>query len=73
MRMIDMAMSHGPSLAHGRKPFEKYFGREELLIQVVDYAHEMFQKREWGELAMPYSVGEKIRDYHLELQRKDRK
>ena len=73
MLMIDMAMSQGPSMAHGKKAFEKYFGSELLLIKAVDFAHELFLKSPWNEFAMPDHIGEEIRNYYQDLQAPDRK
>ena len=68
MRMIDCTMAHGPSLAHGKKTYEKSFGDELLLVKTTDFAHALFKKEPWNEFAMPVSTGDQIRDFHLELE-----
>ena len=55
----------GPSLGHGKKPFEEVFGDELLLARTVGFAQELFKERPWQEFAMPRDVGADIRSYHI--------
>ncbi len=61
----------GPSLGHGKKPFEEVFGDELLLARTVDFAQELFKEKPWpdfitpGSPGMPRDVGADIRSYHI--------
>ena len=70
LRMIDCTMAYGDSLAHGKKPFEKTFGDELLLVKTTDFAYTLFKKNPWNEFSMPESIGEEIRKFHERLESK---
>ena len=55
----------GPSLGHGKKPFEEVFGDELLLARTVGFAQELFKEKPWLEFAMPRVIGSDIRVYHI--------
>ena len=67
--MIELATVHGPSLAHGKKPYEKYFGDELLLVKTTDYAYSLFKETPWNEFMMPESIAEEIRNFHTDLEK----
>ena len=46
----EMISEYGPSLAHGRKPFEEHFGDEvHVLIPVQDFVLAQFEAKPWPE------------------------
>jgi len=52
----------------GKKPFEKTFGSERLLVTTTSVAHALFKINPWNEFAMPESIGEQIREFHSDLE-----
>ena len=66
----DMNGRIGPSMAHGKKPYRAVFGRENLLVETVNFAHKFFLKWPWDEFAMPLSTGTEIRRFHMAKQMK---
>ena len=55
----------GPSLGHGKKPFEEVFGDERLLSDTVGFAQGLFKEKPWQEFAMPTTIVSKIRTQHI--------
>ena len=61
----------GPSLGHGKKPFEEVFGDELLLARTVGFAQGLFKERPWpdftipGSPGMPRTIVSEIRTYHI--------
>ena len=63
-----MIGNYGPSLAHGRKPFEEFFGDEvDVLIPVQDYLLELFAADPWQEYHLPGNVARRTRTKWIEL------
>ena len=59
-----MAAEWGASLAQGRKAFEADFGDEELvLLQVQNFAIELYVAKPWEAYNMPRKVARQIREY----------
>lgn len=58
----------GPSLAHGRKPFEEHFGDEvDVLISVQNFVLEAFAVDPWPEYNLPGRVARLTRNEWIEL------
>jgi len=57
----------GPSLAHGRKPFEEHFGDELILVKVQDYMLDLFALQPWESYNCPSDVAELTREKWIEL------
>lgn len=49
----------GPSFAHGRKPFESFFGKESLLVAIASRLVASFEKSPWIDYSVPYNVRQK--------------
>ena len=59
----------GPSLSHGRKYFEEYFGREEILVQIQDLIIARYDDTPWPSYTLPDRVAREARDHWIELNR----
>lgn len=58
----------GPSLAHGRKTFEQFFGDEiEVLLPVQDFLLARFADTPWPEYTMRRNVAQQTRDKWIDL------
>jgi len=58
----------GPSLAHGRKPFESFFGDElKVLLPIQDYLLEQFADNPWPEYNLPRNVARLTRHQWINL------
>ena len=65
-----MEANYGPSLAHGRKPFEEFFGDElTVLLPTQDYLLELFAENPWPEYNLPRNVARLTRHKWIELNR----
>ena len=53
----------GPSFAQGRKPFEAFFGREELLVRIASYLVDAYERDPWIDYNVPYTTRRHARDY----------
>jgi hypothetical protein len=53
----------GPSFAHGRRPFESFFGEERLLCSLASRLVASFQQSEWIDYNVPYDIRRRCRDY----------
>ncbi len=63
-----MLREFGPSLAHGRRPFEAFFGDEvKVLIPVQDHMLELFAADPWPEYTVPAQVARQTRDLWIDL------
>lgn len=56
-----MAELVGPSLAHGRKPFEAAFGSEETLVKLQDYVLHLFEQQPWPEYHLSATAARQTR------------
>ena len=64
----EMLGNFGPSLAHGRKPFEEHFGDEvDVLIPVQNFVLARFAEEPWGEYHIPGRVARLTRNEWIEL------
>ncbi len=58
----------GPSLAHGRTPFEEFFGDEvNVLIPVQDFLLQQFADKPWPEYHMRREVAQQTRNKWIDL------
>jgi len=63
-----MEKNYGPSLAHGRKPFESFFGDElTVLLPIQDYLLEQFAENPWPEYNLPRNVARLTRHQWINL------
>lgn len=59
----------GPSLAHGRKPFEAHFGDEvTVLLPLQDEVVIWFAQELWPEYTMPAEIRQRIRSTWMKLR-----
>ena len=65
-KMIGMV---GPSLAHGRKYFEEYFGPEEILVKIQDLILTRYDAKPWEPYNMPTELVRMAREYWISLNR----
>ena len=65
-KMIGMV---GPSLAHGRKYFEEYFGEEEILVKIQDLIVKRYDESPWEPYNIPAELVRESRDYWIRLNR----
>jgi len=69
-----MIGEYGPSLAHGRKPFEAHFGDEvHILIPTQNFLIEQFADNPWNEYHLPRNVARLTRTRWIELNREFQK
>lgn len=60
----EMVLEFGPSLAHGRKPFEEHFGDERLvLIPVQNFMLARLLTDPWPEFQVPRRIASDVRSY----------
>lgn len=63
-----MIGNYGPSLAHGRKPFERFFGDEvKVLIPVQDFMLAQFADTPWPEYHVTREVARQTREKWIDL------
>jgi hypothetical protein len=53
----------GPSLTWGRRPYESFFGREELLVKIASRLVASFQSAPWFDYNVPYDIRRKVQSY----------
>ena len=64
----EMYGDFGPSFAHGRKPFEEYFGDEvDILVPVQDYLLQLFADDPWPEYTISAKAARLTRDKWIHL------
>jgi hypothetical protein len=56
----------GPSFALGRRPFEAFFGPEELLVSIASRLVASFLNRPWIDHNVPHDVARRAREYWKE-------
>lgn len=54
----------GPSLANGRKPFERRYGPEEFLVRCADYVLNQYDESPWIDYNVPTSVIAALQEAH---------
>ena len=59
----------GPSLAHGKRTFQEFFGPERLLVEIQDELIKAFESSSWIDYSIPYEVRREA--FHLWTQKKD--
>lgn len=63
-----MIGEYGPSLAHGRRPFEAYFGDElNILLPIQNFLLEQFAANPWNEYHLPGNVARLTREKWINL------
>lgn len=66
----EMVRLLGPSLAHGRTPFEEAFGDEvEILLPLQDHAIALFAGMPWESYDMPEPVARRLQNEWKRLRR----
>ena len=68
MTRQDMIEMLGPSLAHGKRAYQEFFGLERLLVSIQDYLIQSFEAEPW----MGYSIPHEIRQQASELWLKEK-
>jgi len=53
----------GPSIAHGRRGFEAFFGPEELLVTIASKLVKSYEANPWLDYDVPYSIKSKAIDF----------
>lgn len=51
----------GPAFSDGRRPFAARYGEDSLLLELQDFAIQLYCLSPWVEQAMPREVGQEIR------------
>lgn len=51
-----MTIIYGPSLAHGRRPFEAFFGPQSLLLEIQNVVLEQHSVHNWHNFYPPHEV-----------------
>lgn len=46
----------GPSLAHGKKNYQQFFGHEKLLVRIADFLVDEFKKSPWIDYNVPHDL-----------------
>lgn len=68
-----MTAELGPALAHGRKPFEEYFGDEvKILIPTQNFLLSQFAIRPWPEHTVDRRAARRTREVWTELNHAER-
>jgi len=56
----------GPSLAHGKRTFQEFFGPERLLVSIQDYLIQSFEAEPWMGYSIPYEIRQQASELWLE-------
>ena len=51
----------GPSLAHGKRTFQEFFGSERVLVHIQDRFYATYKKSPWFDYGVPENVRAKAR------------
>ena len=51
----------GPSLAHGKRTFQEFFGAELLLVEIHDFISDWFVQQPWLDYAVPHEMRRRAR------------
>ena len=62
MSRQEMSGLLGPSLAHGKRGFQEFFGSERFLIEIQNLILEHFNKSPWNDYIVPHDVKREARE-----------